>query len=149
MRWPRWSRRRRTLIEPAAVIDLDELREAERDPYFKEFLAEAEAVGERIARQGKLVISLARRARLLSALSRPPGAFGSNTLTRRKQGARLVPTSMALQHRASGAAVDSDTLAIGDEAVASGVLPGAAAARPKQASARVLRECSLSLPRQR
>ncbi len=38
------------------MIDIDELREAERDPYFKELLEEAEAVGERIARQGKLVI---------------------------------------------------------------------------------------------
>ncbi len=66
----------------------------------------------------------------LSALSGSPGGFGANTLARRKQGVHLVPTSTALQHRGSGAAVDVDTLAIGDEAVASGVSPGAAAARP-------------------
>src|SRR5271165_6491433 len=74
----------------------------------------------------------ARPDRPPSALSGSPGAFGSNTLTRRKQEARLVPTWMALQHRASGAAVDADTLAIGGEAAASGVPPGAAAARPKR-----------------
>jgi hypothetical protein len=37
----------------------------------------------------------------------------------------------ALQHRGSGAAFDADTLAIGDEAVASAVPPGAAADRPE------------------
>ena len=48
----------------------------------------------------------------------------------------MVPTWTALQHRGSGAAVDADTLAIGDEAVASGVPPGAAAARPLRAQGR-------------
>jgi hypothetical protein len=43
-----------------------------------------------------------------------------------------VPTWTALQHRGSGAAIDADTLAIADEAVASGVPPVAAAARPKR-----------------
>jgi hypothetical protein len=43
----------------------------------------------------------------------------TKTLAWRKQGLRLVPTWMALQHRGSAAAVDADTLAIGDEAVAS------------------------------
>jgi hypothetical protein len=37
-------------FEPAAVIDLDELREAERDPYFKELLKEADEEGERAKR---------------------------------------------------------------------------------------------------
>ncbi len=69
--------------------------------------------------------------RLLSALSGSPGGFATNTLAGRKQGVRLVPTWTALQHRGSGAAVDADTLAIRNEAVASGVSPGAAAARPK------------------
>ncbi len=35
--------RRRDLIEPAAVIDLDELRAAERDPHVRETLEKARA----------------------------------------------------------------------------------------------------------
>ena len=67
---------------------------------------------------------------LLSALSGSPDGFGTNTPEGRKQGVRLAPTWTALRHRGSGAAVDADTLAIGDEAVASGVPGRVAAARP-------------------
>lgn len=49
----------------------------------------------------------------LSALSGSTGGFGTNTLGGRKQGAHLVPTSTALQHRGSGTAVDVDTLQSG------------------------------------
>jgi hypothetical protein len=65
-----------------------------------------------------------------SALSGPPGGFGTNTPAGRKQGVRLVPTLTGLQHRWVGSAVDADTLAIGDEAVASGGSPSATADRP-------------------
>ena len=41
----------------------------------------------------------------------------------RKQGVRRVPKWTTLEHPGSGGAVDADTLAIGDEAVASGVPP--------------------------
>ena len=71
---------------------------------------------------------------LLSALCGSPGGFGTNTLAGRKQGARLTPTWAAYRHPGSGAAVDADTLAIADEAVASGGSPSAAAGRPSQAS---------------
>jgi hypothetical protein len=37
------------------VIDLDELRAAERDPVVKKWLEEADAYGKRVARQGKLI----------------------------------------------------------------------------------------------
>ena len=73
---------------------------------------------------------LAGLAPLRPALSGSPGGFGTNTLAGGKQGVRLVPTWTVLQHRGSGAAVDADTLAIGDEAVADQVPSGAAAARP-------------------
>jgi hypothetical protein len=48
-----------------------------------------------------------------------------NTLAGGKQGVRLAPTWAALRHPGSGAALDAGGLAIGDEAVASGVPPGA------------------------
>lgn len=39
------------MIEPAAVIDLDELRAAERDPRVRETLEKARAYGERVKRE--------------------------------------------------------------------------------------------------
>jgi hypothetical protein len=56
---------------------------------------------------------------LASSLSGLRVGSGANTLAGRQRG-RLVPTWTALQHRGSGAAFDADTLASGDEAVASG-----------------------------
>ena len=52
-------------------------------------------------------------------LSGSPGGLGTNTPAGLKQGVRLMPTWRALRHRGSGAAVDADMPAIGDEAVAS------------------------------
>jgi len=47
----------------------------------------------------------------------------------RTQGVRRAPNWAALQHPGSSAAVDAGALAIGEEAVAGGVPPGAAAGR--------------------
>ncbi len=40
-------------FEPAAEIELDELREAQRDPRIKALLKKAEEVGERVEREGR------------------------------------------------------------------------------------------------
>ena len=70
---------------------------------------------------------------LLTALSGSPGGFGTNTPAGAKAGGSPRAHVAALQNPGSGAAVDADALAIGDEAVANGVPPGAAAGRPLRA----------------
>ena len=52
-RRPRIKRSTDHLIEPAAVIGLDELREAERDPHVGAFLKKADELGKRLDREGR------------------------------------------------------------------------------------------------
>ena len=72
---------------------------------------------------------LAFRAFLVS------GQLGTNTLAGMKAGGRLTSTWAALWHPESGAAGGADTPQSGRKAVASGVPPGAAAARPMKEGA--------------
>jgi hypothetical protein len=66
--------------------------------------------------QERLSVGAASRP-LLTALSGSPGGFGTNTPARAKAAGSPCTHVAALQNPESGAAVDADALAIGDEAV--------------------------------